>query len=85
MPEADLLDALVVALDAIGVDGASERLRLEPAVTFADLGIDSLGTIEVVTRFEEVCGLSIPEPDIDLFEGPADVVAHAVRLLSKVA
>jgi acyl carrier protein len=78
MTQANVLEVLLAALDAIGVDNAAHALAEDPDVSFAALDVDSLGVIEVVARLEMECGITIPDEDLEGLERPADLLARAL-------
>jgi acyl carrier protein len=74
MDPTTVLAALARGLDDLGVDDALAGLTADPSVTFADLGVDSLGVIELATIVEDDFGVNIDE-HVNTIERPADIVA----------
>ena len=51
------------------------QLQVTPSVSFKDLGLDSLDTVEVVMAYEEEFGIEIPDSEADKIKSTADAIA----------
>ena len=48
---------------------------MSPSVSFKELGLDSLDTVEVVMAYEEEFGIEIPDSEADKIQSTADAIA----------
>ena len=62
-----------VVIDQLSVD---ESLVTPPASFTADLGADSLDTVELVMAFEEAFGCEIPDEDAEKIATVQDAVSY---------
>lgn len=49
--------------------------QVSPSVSFKELGLDSLDTVEVVMAYEEEFGIEIPDSEADKIQSTADAIA----------
>lgn len=47
---------------------------MTPSVSFKELGLDSLDTVEVVMAYEEEFGIEIPDSEADKIKSTADAI-----------
>ena len=50
--------------------------KIKPAITFSDLGIDSLTAVGVITDLEEALGISIPNDEALDVKTVGDILAR---------
>jgi acyl carrier protein len=74
-----VLAALARGLDGLGVDHVEATLAAHPGITFADLGVDSLGVIELATIIEDTFGVNVDE-HVNTVESPAELAELVVRV-----
>lgn len=48
--------------------------QVTPSVSFKELGLDSLDTVEVVMAYEEEFGIEIPDSEADKIKSTADAI-----------
>ena len=62
-----------IIVDKLGVDAA----EVSPEKSFtADLGADSLDTVELIMEFEKEFGVSIPDDEAEKIGTVADAIAY---------
>jgi acyl carrier protein len=67
---------------------ATERLDIPPEIllrarTFAEAGIDSLATLDLITALEARFGIAIAPEDLDGIESLSDLAAMVDRLVTR--
>ena len=60
-----------------------ENLEIQPESTFAELGLDSLDTVELVMAFEEAFNAEIPDEDAEKLKTVGDAVRYIEQKLQK--
>ena len=69
-----------VIAEKLSVD--KEEITLDKSFT-ADLGADSLDTVELMMEFEKKFGISIPDEDAEKIQTVGDAVAYIEEHLAK--
>jgi acyl carrier protein len=78
MTDDETLAGIADALDAVaGVN----RSAVTPQTTFAELGLDSMATLEAIVAIEDRFGMLIADDDWSLFQ----TIGDAVRYIERVA
>jgi len=68
-----------IIVEKLGVD--EKQVTMEASFT-ADLGADSLDTVELIMEFEKVFGISIPDEDTQKISTVGDAVAYVEKAMA---
>jgi acyl carrier protein len=74
-------ETLAGIADVLVATAAVDRSAITPDKTFADLGLDSLATLEAVVALEDRFGMLIPDDEWSRFR----TVGDAIRYINRAA
>jgi len=68
-------------VERVGVE--DDKIVNDPSLTFTDMGVESLGFVELMLAMQQELGFTIPEEDAEKILTIGDVLAYANRRLAE--